>query len=119
MTYEVRGGIHMLWKCTVCGMQVEGELAPEFCPKCGAPREKFIAITEEETEKIYKSLRTNDIHMEISNLCDAIIDLADEGSEINLDPGCLSVFENATKEAWIIKNRSKAEIQAHIAKGKW
>ena len=27
--------------CTVCGYIFEGEEAPEFCPQCHAPREKF------------------------------------------------------------------------------
>ncbi len=109
----------MIWRCTVCGMQCEDDIAPETCPKCGAPREKFIAITEEETEKIYSSLRTNDIHMEIVNLCSMIVELAEEGIEIDLDPGCVDLFKKAADEAWIIKNRSKAEIQGHMNKGKW
>ncbi|MBY0756345.1 NADH peroxidase [Clostridium sardiniense] len=28
--------------CTVCGYVFEGEEAPEKCPVCGAPREKFV-----------------------------------------------------------------------------
>ena len=27
--------------CTVCGYVYEGEAAPEFCPVCKAPKEKF------------------------------------------------------------------------------
>ena len=27
--------------CTVCGYVNEGESAPEFCPVCGVPAEKF------------------------------------------------------------------------------
>ncbi len=29
------------WICTVCGYVHEGENAPEKCPQCGAPAEKF------------------------------------------------------------------------------
>ena len=29
------------WVCTVCGYVHEGETAPEFCPVCKAPAEKF------------------------------------------------------------------------------
>lgn len=29
------------WVCTVCGYVHEGEEAPEKCPQCGAPKEKF------------------------------------------------------------------------------
>ena len=109
----------MIWKCTLCGMQIEGDIAPDACPKCGAPREKFIAITEEETKRIYSSLKTNDLHMEIATLCTAIIRLAKEGIEIGLDPNCVSVFEKAKDEAWVMKNRSRAEIKGHMEKGKW
>ncbi len=36
----------MRWKCIVCGYIYEGEIPPERCPRCGAPREKFIKIEE-------------------------------------------------------------------------
>lgn len=29
------------WQCVVCGYIYEGEEAPERCPMCGAPKEKF------------------------------------------------------------------------------
>lgn len=109
----------MLWKCTVCGLIVEGDLAPEKCPKCGAPAEKFISLSTEEGNKIYQSDRTNDIHMEIINLSAKIIALAEEGIQINLDPPCKSTFESAKNEAWIIKQRCKAEIAGHVTKEKW
>lgn len=109
----------MLWKCSVCGMTVEGENPPEFCPKCGAPKEKFVKLTDEEAKKVYASDRTNDIHMEITALAMRIKELAEEGIKINLDPPCVALFTKAKDEAWIIKQRSKAEIAGHIAKGKW
>ena len=30
------------WKCLVCGQIVEGEHAPDACPLCKAPAEKFV-----------------------------------------------------------------------------
>ena len=35
---------HLMKKfvCTVCGYVYEGEAAPEKCPVCGAPAEKFV-----------------------------------------------------------------------------
>jgi uncharacterized membrane protein len=36
------------WKCIVCGYIHTGEEPPEKCPVCGAPRSKFIEITEPE-----------------------------------------------------------------------
>lgn len=109
----------MLWKCSVCGYIHEGVEAPDFCPKCGSPKEKYNALSEEEAKKIFMSDRTNDIHGEIINLAMRIKDLANEGIEINLDPPCVALFKKAHDEAWVIKQRSRAEIASHVAKGKW
>jgi rubredoxin len=108
-----------LWKCQVCGYIHEGEDAPDVCPKCGAPKEKFTQLSEEEAKKIYSSDRTNDIHMEIIGLCGKIQALCAEGIEINLDPPCVASFERAKNEAWVIKQRAKAELEGHMKKGKW
>ena len=35
--------------CTVCGYVFEGEAAPEFCPICKAPKEKFVEQSAERT----------------------------------------------------------------------
>jgi len=109
----------MLWKCSVCGYVYKGDEAPEKCPKCGAPKEKFVVLSDEDAKKIFDSDRTNDIHMEIIQLAMRIKDLAKEGIEINLDPPCVSLFKQARDEAWTIKQRSKAEIASHVGKGKW
>jgi hypothetical protein len=108
-----------LWKCSQCGFINEGETAPLECPKCGAPQEKFNALDDEAAKKVYDSDRTNDIHTEIINLCAAIVDLAHEGVELDLDPGCVSDFKKAIDDAWVIKQRSKAELAIHVGKGKW
>ncbi len=34
------------WRCTVCGYIHIGEEAPEKCPICKVPREKFVEVTE-------------------------------------------------------------------------
>ena len=108
-----------LWKCQVCGMVVEGDNPPAACPKCGAPAEKFTKLTEEEAAKVFAADRTNDIHMEIVELSMKIAALAREGVEINLDPPCVALFKKAIDEAWIIKQRSKAELAGHMSKGKY
>lgn len=108
-----------LWKCSVCGYIHEGGDAPDACPKCGAPKDKFVQLTDEEADKIYKSDRTNDIHMEIIELMGKVGELCKEGIDIKLDPGCVSAFEKAIDEAWVIKQRSKAELETHMKKGKW
>lgn len=108
-----------LWKCTVCGFIHEGDQAPDICPKCGAPADKFFELSEEDAKKILMSDRTNDIHMELINLAERIVALCEEGIQLNLDPPCVSVFTKAKNEADIIKRRSKAEIAGHVGKGKW
>jgi len=108
-----------LWRCSVCGYVSEGPEAPDTCPKCGAPKDKFIEISEEDADKIFKSDRTNDIHMEIITLAGKIRELAKEGIDLNLDPPCVALFKAALKESWVIKQRSKAEIEGHMKKGKW
>jgi rubredoxin len=108
-----------LWKCSVCGYVHEGDEAPDVCPKCGAPKDKFVLLSEEDTAKVYNSDRTNDIHMKIINLTMEIAVLSEEGITLNLDPACVATFEKAKQEAWIIKQRSKAELAGHMSKGKW
>ena len=109
----------LLWKCSVCGYVHEGMEAPDACPKCGATKDKFVVLSEEDAKKIYDADRTNDIHAEIIELAMKIKELTKEGIEINLDPPCVALFKQAHDEAWIIKQRSKAEIAGHISKGKW
>ena len=109
----------MLWKCSVCGYVHSGSEAPGKCPKCGSPKEKYTALSEADAKKVMDSDRTNDIHMQIIKLAMKIKDLAKEGIDINLDPPCVALFKQAHDEAWVIKQRSKAEIAGHVAKGKW
>lgn len=108
-----------LWKCSVCGYVHEGEEAPDICPKCGAPKVKFYELGPEDAEKIIKSRRTNEIHMEIVTLAERIAALAREGIGINLDPPCVALFNQAIEESYIIKQRSITEMEGHVKKGKW
>ena len=108
-----------LFKCTVCSFIHEGENAPEICPKCGQGQEKFVELSAEEVGKVYASERTNDIHMEIITLTAEIVKLSKEGIALNLDPACVSGFTAAKNESYIMKQRSKAEIENHFKKGKW
>ena len=38
------------WKCLVCGYIHEGDEPPDKCPVCGAPKEKFEEVLEENDE---------------------------------------------------------------------
>jgi len=109
----------MLWKCSVCGFMHEGNEAPDVCPKCGSPKEKYAAMSEEDANKVFASDRTNDIHMAIIRQAMKIEALANEGIKLNLDPPCVAVFQQAHDEAWVMKQRSKAELAGHVARGKW
>ena len=108
-----------LFKCSVCNLVYEGEQAPEKCPKCGQAQENFVELGAEAAALVYKSERTNDIHMEIIELAAQIIKLAKEGNELNLDPNCVLGFTKAIAEAYAMKQNSKAELENHMKKGKW
>ena len=108
-----------LWRCGVCGYLHEGDSAPDVCPKCGAPKQQFTLLSDEDAGKIFKADRTNDIHMQLINLAAKMVALCKEGIEINLDPPCVACFTNANNEAWVIKQRSKAELEGHMKRGKW
>jgi len=62
------------WVCTVCGYVHEGDVPPEKCPQCGAPKEKFeeqqtselfwadehrIGVAKDVDEEILEGLRAN------------------------------------------------------------
>ena len=63
----------MKFVCTVCGYVYEGDQAPEFCPVCKAPAEKFkvqsgekvwaaehvVGVAKGVSEDIIKDLRAN------------------------------------------------------------
>ena len=108
-----------LFRCSVCGFTTIESALGDKCPKCGAPREKILSLSDEDAQKIFMSDRTNDIHMDIISLCMAINDLSVEGEELNLDPGCVDVFQKAQHIAWELKQMCKAEIATHKDKGKW
>lgn len=108
-----------LFKCDVCGFIHEGEQPPATCPKCGVGPEHFKLLSEEETNKIFLADRTNDIHFELITLLDRMLVLCNEGIQLNLDANCVKDFQAAKDELWTIKGRSKAELAAHVSKGKW
>lgn len=45
------------WKCSVCGYIHEGDKAPEVCPKCKQPADKFVKV-EEEKKNPYAGTKT-------------------------------------------------------------
>jgi rubredoxin len=107
------------WRCGVCGYIHDGESAPENCPKCGAPKEKFTQIPEDQENLIERSRFTNQLHMELASLMERVMEIAQEGIADELDPPCVALFKKALQSAIEIQQATKAEIAGHIAKGKW
>lgn len=107
------------WRCGVCGYVHEGEGAPEQCPKCGAPKEKFAEIPEDQANLIERSRFTNQLHMELAGLMERVKEIADEGIADELDPPCVALFKKTLQAATEIQQAVKAEIAGHIGKGKW
>jgi rubredoxin len=107
------------WRCSVCGYVHDGEEAPEECPKCGAPKNKFDEISGEQSDLIEKSRFTNQLHVEMLGLMERVKEIAEEGIEDELDPPCVALFKKALQTANEIQQATKAEIAGHIARGKW
>ncbi|MGB4337257.1 MAG: rubredoxin [Bacillota bacterium] len=108
-----------LFRCGVCGYVHDGDEAPDKCPKCGAPKDKFTVIDDSESELIKRSRFTNDLHCKLITLMGEVIELAEAGLEDALDPPCVALFKYAKEQAWIIRQASRAEIRGHMNKGKW
>ena len=108
-----------LFKCEVCGQILEEGQLEETCPKCGAHREKFIEMSEEDAAKSLRSEKSNDLHARLIDLSNKLETLADAGIDDNLDPSCVKIFKRAKAHANILRRLAKAEIAGHIAKGKW
>ncbi|MHB1418607.1 MAG: rubredoxin-like domain-containing protein [Bacillota bacterium] len=108
-----------MWRCTVCGYIHDGLEAPEKCPKCGSPKEKFEQIVDEKSKLIIRARLANQLHASLINYAEELLALAEDGLEDNLDPGCKGVFTYVQRVAKEMGQMAKAEIQTHIEKGKW
>lgn len=108
-----------MWRCGVCGYIYDGTEAPDQCPKCGAPKEKFAKVEDAGAQLIERSRLTNHLHAQLMTLMGEVLCVAEKGIEDHLDPGCLAIFNKAKDAAWSLRQMSKAEIQGHISKGKW
>ena len=108
-----------MWRCSVCGYIHLGEEAPENCPKCGAPREKFNEVEEDIKKLIERSRFTNLLLARLYALMDEAQDIAAKGIEDNLDPACFHIFTYLQRESTILQQMVKAEIATHISKNKW
>jgi hypothetical protein len=108
-----------MWRCGVCGYVWDGEEPPDKCPKCGAAKERFVELDDKAMELIERSRFTNSLHMQLSLLLEQVMDVAEDGIDDNLDPGCVKIFKRAMEQADVLQQSVKAELQGHMNKGKW
>jgi predicted nucleic acid-binding Zn-ribbon protein len=108
-----------MWRCGGCGYVWDGEEPPEECPKCGAAEAKFVQIEAKGVELIDRSRFTNSLHMQLYVLLEQVMDVAEDGIDDNLDPGCVKIFRQTMDLSEIMQQSIKAELQAHMNKGKW
>ncbi|MGD2107829.1 MAG: rubredoxin [Phycisphaerae bacterium] len=106
------------WKCA-CGYIHDGIEAPIECPRCGAAADKFTLLDDKASELVERSRHTNALHCRMVGLTRRIEKLCKDGIEDNLDAGCVNVFEKCLERAYEMMKMSMAEMQGHIAKGKW
>ena len=108
-----------MWRCSVCGYIWDGEGPPDKCPKCGAKKEKFVELEGKTMELVERSRYTNSLHMQLAVLLEQVMDVAEDGVDDNLDPGCVKIFKRAMEQAEVLQQSVKAELQGHMGKGKW
>lgn len=109
----------MMWRCEVCGYLHEGGEPPDFCPKCGAPKEKFVLLDEEEAQMMRDSLATKEKYRQILTRLDEIFILADEGIKLDLDEGCNEIFARTKVEITGIHKMIKDELAGHAGECIW
>ncbi len=107
------------WRCRSCSLILELPEPPDKCPKCGASKDMFKELTEEEVDLIIKSRRTNSLHLKALNLLEELLSIAEEGIKDGLDPACVKIFNEEKEFATLTIQKIKAELETHIKKGKW
>ena len=107
------------FKCTVCNYIVDADKAPDKCPRCGAPNDKFEKLSGAKEELINKSRRTNQLHLDLMDVLEQIDTITESGIVENLDPACVAIFTKARADARLLAQFIKAEIEVHVGKGKW
>lgn len=107
------------WKCQVCNFLFEGITPPDKCPKCGAPKEQFRQLSEQEGELVLKSRKSNYLHMKALTLLRELKIIAEEIVSENLDPPCVKLANEEIEFATITIQKIIAELESHMKKGKW
>ncbi len=108
-----------IWRCEVCGYLHEGEEPPDFCPKCGAPKDKFVLLDEEEAQMMVDARDTKEKYRLILERLDHINQLAHEGIELDLDEGCNKIFNQTVQSIEDIRKMIKEELAGHAQECIW
>lgn len=108
-----------LWKCQVCNFVFEDSEPPEKCPKCGAPKNQFKQLTDQEAQLVLRSRKSNYLHMKALNLLKELLAVAEEIIEDNLDPACVKIASEEKEFALTTIQKIMAELEIHMRKGKW
>lgn len=107
------------FKCGGCGYIWDGDEAPDTCPKCGAPKEKFQELGQAAADLVERSRHSNALHGRLVALSRDIEAVCKDGIEDALDPGCVKVFEAARAHAYDIMKQAMTEMAIHVGKSKW
>lgn len=107
------------FKCGACNYVYDGPDAPDKCPRCGATKDKFVKLSEDKAKLIDRARCANHLHIGLVAALDEVHSIAEAGIKDNLDPACVAIFTRARDEAVLISQFIKAEVETHIAKGKW
>ena len=98
----------MKWVCTVCGYVHEGDTAPEKCPVCNAPAEKF---NKQEGDKVWA--------------CEHVLGVASDAPE-EIKNGLREMFNGECSEVGMYLAMSRVairegypEIGAYYEKAAW
>ncbi|MEW5784572.1 MAG: rubredoxin-like domain-containing protein [Bacillota bacterium] len=108
-----------IWRCEVCGYLHEGEEPPEFCPKCGVPRDRFVLLDEEEAQLMIDAGNTKEKYSAILKRLNEIHQLAQEGLDLDLDDGCNQIFTRTKAETEDIRKMIKNELAGHAGECIW
>ncbi len=108
-----------MWRCEVCGYLHEGEEPPDICPKCGAPKEKFELLDDEETQMMKDALQTKEKYKQILERLEEINRMAEEGVALDLDDGCNKIFNKTREDISEIHKMIKEELENHAQECIW
>ncbi|MFY9114775.1 MAG: rubredoxin [Dethiobacteria bacterium] len=108
-----------MWCCDVCGYLHEGDNPPDLCPKCGAPKDRFELLDEEEAGMMRDAFLTKRKYGQILKRLEEIKEIAEEGIILNLDEGCNRIFTRAKEDIAAIYGMIKDELTGHAQQCIW